>query len=861
MLIRFRLRQAPEKKICATISIDGQELSDDGYLSAPDELKSSFEKWQEAYLGLEDVALRLTPKSQKKSFTPSDTDKFAESFKHSFDSWLRGEDIKWQIIREKLVKKLASKHEEDIQILLDVDEKSILRRFPWQDWEFFEEHCPNAEVALYKSIDVYRSIPSSDTVKVLVVVGNIEGIEEGVEEDLRAIKELEQQKRGVFKVLEQPTPHDLLSELGSQSYQIFIFTGHSKSNENQEIGWIELNKTDHLRISDLRQTLRKAIQGGLQLCIFNSCDGLGLAKQLNQLKLPLAIVMREPVPDDVAAKFLRVFLENYSGGQSFFKSFREARHQLEGFNLQYPGVCWLPTVCTGILEEPPTWSNLICKKTDDERHIKIKKNGGKPWILPVGVAAVLIGVSIIVILWQQDSQQKLQPPVVSNPELFSLGKKSLTPESAFSNQQSCLNNIEQKNQGIEQFKIGQFEKAAESFKSFIQQCPFDPEARIYFNNAQAALQSNPIQIAVSVPIGGQLNEAQEMLRGVAQVQDEVNNEDGINGRLLQIMIANDDTSVDDIELLDKAEIVAQNLIRNPNILGVIGHYSSDATQEAGQIYHQNNLVIISPTSTATRKQVKFTDNVFRTPPTDQIAAEKLVNYMNRRNYSQAAIAYESDSEYSESLRQTFTEQIGKNDVVHECDLSVQFFQASECVEKAFDQGAEILALFPSSQLSGFMKTIVEENLKLLNTGRLPLPLLAGDAIYGPQILDVDAQAVNGMVVAVPWHQDSKNLTESSKTFLTEAQKLWGTQSVNWRTASSYDATMALVQGLRQLGDNPSREGLKQVLSSDGFSAPGATGSVEFDEGDRQITSRNQNELGILVEVECYYDDCTYVPLD
>jgi hypothetical protein len=580
-----------------------------------------------------------------------------------------------------LVKRLANHHEEEIRIFLDVEDNN-LQCFPWQDWEFFEDHCPNAEVTLYKRINTNKEISLSDAVKVLVVVGNNEGIEEGVQEDLNAIQELENQKRGGFKVLKQPSRHDLLSELRSKSYQIFIFTGHSGSDSNKDIGWIELSETDHLKISDLKLALREAITGGLQLCIFNSCDGLGLAKQLNQLKLPLAIVMREPVPDDVAAKFLRVFLENYSGGESFFKSFREARHQLEGFNRQYPHVYWLPTVCTGVLGEPPTWLQLIGKN--------------KPKLtLPVRVAVIsivaLIGVGLIRV-WIESQRPNITP----SPELFSLGEKKLTPESAFSNQLNCWNNIEQKERGIQQFQQQQFQQAAESFQ----------------------------------------------------------------------------------------------------------------------------------------------------------------------NYHKVAVVYESNSEYSNSLSETFGNSLdlfNQGSIIYDCDLSDPNFSPSQCVEDAYDKGADVLTLFPSSQLSTDTQNLILQNFDLQFSGRQSLPLLAGDAVYGGRIRREVGEEVEGMVVAVPWHPNFKNA--ASTTFLNTAKQLWGTESVNWRTANSYDATMALVEGLRQLEDNPTREGLKKVLSSDEFSVEGATGIVEFDGGDRKITSKNQDELGILVEVQCNYDDCNFVPFD
>lgn len=406
MLLRFKLRKAEDGKIRATVFLDGEELAEGCLTASLDELKSSFRQWQEGYLGLENVALRLTPVSVKQRFSRDEIARFAESFRQGFDKWLRG-DAEWQKAREKLARRLANKSEDEIRIFLDVDEAD-LRRFPWQDWEFFQEHCQDAEVALYERIDATKTNSPSGSVKVLVVVGNNEGIAEGIREDLKAIKELEQQNKGIFNVLEQPSRHDLLNELRSQPYEIFIFTGHSGSSDNKEIGWIELSQTDSLKISDLKLALRQAINKRLQLCIFNSCDGLGLAKQLAELKLPLAIVMREPVPDEVAARFLRVFLQKFSNDESFFKSFREARHGLEGFNAQYPGVYWLPSICIGISVEPPTWQQL----SGSEESITDKKDFPLPppppvpiWkrlLLPTGLVAVaLLSLAVGKYWWTQ----------------------------------------------------------------------------------------------------------------------------------------------------------------------------------------------------------------------------------------------------------------------------------------------------------------------------------------------------------------------------------------------------------------------------------------------------------------------------
>ena len=70
----------------------------------------------------------------------------------------------------------------------------------------------------------------------------------------------------------------------------------------------------------------------------------------------------------------------------------------------------------------------------------------------------------------------------------------------------------------------------------------NPEAFIYLNNTQAIAQNNiddNFKIAVSVPFKNQPAVAQEILRGVAQAQLEINQRGGIDSKLLIIQIVDE----------------------------------------------------------------------------------------------------------------------------------------------------------------------------------------------------------------------------------------------------------------------------------------------------------------------------------
>lgn len=139
-----------------------------------------------------------------------------------------------------------------------------------------------------------------------------------------------------------------------------------------------------------------------------------------------------------------------------------------------------------------------------------------------------------------------------------------------------------------------------------------------------------------------------------------------------------------------------------------------------------------------------------------------------------------------------------------------------------------------------------------------LPLLGGDALYSDDKLTSDSSSsidnkANNMVLAVAF-----DIETAPQWFKDESKQLWGTQFVGWRTASAYDAAQVIIDGLQQQGENPTREGLYNVLSSPSFkSTPSATGVVEFDNlGDRKMKPEDDNRLGVLVQVKekCKPDD-------
>ncbi|WP_348982997.1 CHASE2 domain-containing protein [Brasilonema sp. UFV-L1] len=287
-------------------------------------------------------------------------DKVCQKLQKSLNNWLDYQgfrSIEFQL-RTKLSKS------DEIRFVIQTED-SYVRKLPWHVWRFFEDYRL-AEVALspieFESEN--QVINSALKVRILAILGNSTGID--TDADKKFLESLSSDAETVFLV--EPTRSELNEQLwDKQGWDILFFAGHSYSKDDGETGYIHINPSERLAISQLKNALKKAIERGLQLAIFNSCDGLGLAQQLDDLHIPQMIVMREPVPDKVAQEFLKRFLKGFTDNKSFYLAVREAREQLQGLESEFPGASWLPVICQNPAVVSPTWKELQNRTKGDRQ--------------------------------------------------------------------------------------------------------------------------------------------------------------------------------------------------------------------------------------------------------------------------------------------------------------------------------------------------------------------------------------------------------------------------------------------------------------------------------------------------------------
>ncbi|MBD1830813.1 bifunctional serine/threonine-protein kinase/ABC transporter substrate-binding protein [Microcoleus vaginatus GB1-A2] len=462
------------------------------------------------------------------------------------------------------------------------------------------------------------------------------------------------------------------------------------------------------------------------------------------------------------------------------------------------------------------------------------------WLL-FGVAGIAAFGAIVLLiprispLIPRISAQPTLPTPSADGDGVSSGEKLLVQTSA----------LWSKQRGINEFADSNYPEALKLFKQSWREDRREPETLIYMNNALLeASGAEYYTIAIVVPIrrnqdGSILNAnlAEELLRGIAQAQTEVNlslisNESdrdfpgqgflepkAINGKGLKVIIA------DDGNIKSYAKQRAQYLAERPDILAVIGHYTSDMTVETVDTYNDHKLVAVSPGSTTeelTRKPRKF---FFRTAPTTSVEAEGLVNQLLSVNKKKVAVFYNPDSPFSYSLWEQFTKQFeakgGKTFRLRNYNnLSKNDFNAEAALEEVEKAGIKAIAVFPDGQVTNS----VENALEMIKVNADRNWIVGPWTLYEPRTLEVakELKSVEKLGLSVFWHP----LISFDKKFPQNAEKLWG-GPVNTRSALTYDAARTLIKAL-EMQPEPSREGMQKTLADPNFKAEGATGIIEFD---------------------------------
>ncbi|MFM5890121.1 MAG: AAA-like domain-containing protein [Dolichospermum sp.] len=365
--------------------------------------------------------------------------------------------------------------------------------------------------------------------------------------------------------------------------------------------------------------------------------------------------------------------------------------------------------------------------------------------------------------------------------------------------------------GSEYFKKGDYKNAEKFFYLAKEANRTDPIPQIYLNNTKARLASQAgkgkaLKLAVVAGIDFYKFTAEEIFMGVADAQDEFNKSGGKNGRLLEIIIANDGNEP------QISKKLAEKLVNESDILGIIGHHASESSEVAIPIYRRKGLAIVSPSSSSH----KLKDDVFfRVIPTTTEAAKLYAKYIKNTLHSDSiAIFYDQKSVYSQSLQEDFIKAF--NDLGGKIDINnTSLFDREQTSPTDIDAeinniiSNQIKTVFlissvkTSSVLRAFARASQEETKKLnIENLNIIFPM----SVFEQPTLDIGGDAVEGASLSTP-------CVNKTSLYMKGAIKRWQQKNIYWRTMTGYDATQAFIGAINKSSNEPTRSEILKNLKT------------------------------------------------
>jgi branched-chain amino acid transport system substrate-binding protein len=241
----------------------------------------------------------------------------------------------------------------------------------------------------------------------------------------------------------------------------------------------------------------------------------------------------------------------------------------------------------------------------------------------------------------------------------------------------------------------------------------------------SAQEGEPILIGLQGPMTGDYAyEGQGFEKAVQLLVDQVNESGGLLGRPVELVVE------DDAGDPTQSALVADRMI-DAGVVAVIGAYNSTATEPASEIYNEEGLLHITPSSTATRLTEKGFDQFFRVCFLDDRQALFAVMAMKDVLGAETIGILHDNSTYAKGLAD-WTKVYAE-----EADLDVAFFDAINPDDQDF---TPILTNIGEAGLDAvyFTGYHAQGGLLLRQTAELGLDIqwMMGNASNNPEMVEI-----------------------------------------------------------------------------------------------------------------------------
>jgi branched-chain amino acid transport system substrate-binding protein len=277
-------------------------------------------------------------------------------------------------------------------------------------------------------------------------------------------------------------------------------------------------------------------------------------------------------------------------------------------------------------------------------------------------------------------------------------------------------------------------------------------------------------------------------------------------------------AVDDQGLPEKATAAAQKAIDDQSVLAVVGPAFSGATDSASPLYSEAGLVTVSPSATRPDLTTKGYKSLLRAVPNDSSQGKGMAAFFDKKTDVKKVMVVDDKTDYGVGLADVAVKELKAVGIkVQRTSAQQKTPDYSATAQKIVNSGADGLIYAGYYQDAGpFAKKVKEAGFKGV--------MMSDDGVKDAQFVKLAGDASEGWYMTCPCTDPTANA--KTKEFATDYKKEFN-QAPGTYSAESYDVTNMIIEQLKKLGKDTSREKLRDALAKATYE--GLTKTFSFDE--------------------------------
>lgn len=323
-----------------------------------------------------------------------------------------------------------------------------------------------------------------------------------------------------------------------------------------------------------------------------------------------------------------------------------------------------------------------------------------------------------------------------------------------------------------------------------------------------------VKIGLSAPLTGDWAEyGNDFKRSVTLVIDKINKDGGINGKKLELVVA--DSRGDAKESV----LIAEKFVADPDVIAQIGDFSSSSTMAAAPVYEQAKMVQISPTASH-QDWTKKGEFMFRVVATQGYEgpynARWAVNDLKKKKIATIYI----NNDWGVDANKYFVAESRK------LGAEIAAEEAFTPGEKDFNAIISKLKRLEPDLI--YLPTFYADFTAIMNQAeraRFKPTVLANSSLFSVKTLEMGGKAVEGTMIPVNYF--SSDPRPAAQNFTKDYKALYGADP-NQFAALAYDAAGLLTAALKAVGTDSRTKVREGLLGLKGYE--GATGPISYAEG-------------------------------